>query len=68
MSFDSFRNPDGTYNGVKLFAAMTGLSEAEIAWTAKRAQRLYAEGKTKDEVKRALTEEGRAKPWQTAAD
>lgn len=67
MSFDRFRNGDGTYNGVKLFAELTGLPEAEIAWMGRRAKELYAEGKTRDEVKRTLTEEGRTKPWLTAA-
>ena len=35
--FEAYRNPgSNTYNGVRLLADLTGLSEAEIAWTARR--------------------------------
>lgn len=60
---DDFRNPDGTYNGVKMFASMSGLSEAEIQWTFLRIKALYAEGKTKQEAKAIVASEAKSKPW-----
>lgn len=37
-AFEPYRNADGTYNGVKMFADLTGLSEADVAAIFKNAQ------------------------------
>ncbi len=65
--FKKFRNPDGkTFNGVKMFAELTGVSEAEIQWTFDRLKQLQVvEGKSKEDAKRIVTEEARLKPWIT---
>jgi hypothetical protein len=62
---DSCRNADGTYNGVKLFARLTGLSEAEIEWTADRLKQLIvAEKKTQEEAKAIVRGEAKLLPWE----
>lgn len=43
-AFEPFRNPDGTYNGVKALSAVSGIPEAEVLriWEdvkAKKAKR-----------------------------
>ena len=43
---DAFRNPNGTYNGIKALAAWSGLSEEEVRWTAERMQALIKAGAT----------------------
>lgn len=60
---DAWRNPDGTYNGAKALAKLTGLSEAEIEWTWTRMKALIAEGKPIHEAKTILEEESKGKPW-----
>jgi TRAP-type C4-dicarboxylate transport system permease large subunit len=61
----SFRNPDGTYDGIKMLAAMSGLSEAEVAWTAKRLKHLmHVEKKTKEEAKAVVAQESKSRPWE----
>jgi uncharacterized protein YoaH (UPF0181 family) len=60
------QNPDGTYNLVTYLASLTGLSEAEVQWTALRIQHLMkTEGKSKDEAKAIVKEEGKSRPWET---
>lgn len=62
---EQFRNPNGTFNGVKAMAAMTGLSEAEIAWTADRIKHLmHVQKKPKAEALAIVREEGKDKPWE----
>jgi len=63
---DLFRNPDGkTFNGVKLMAWLSGLSESEIRWTADRLRYLiHVEHKSKDEAKRIVKDEAKIKPWE----
>jgi hypothetical protein len=41
--FAEFKNPDGTYNGVKLMAMMSGLSEEEVKrqWALAKYQQLW---------------------------
>ena len=63
-----FQNPNGTYNGVKMFASLTGLSEAEITWTFNRLKQLAAEGKLHEERKAIVAEEVKRKPWLTAGN
>lgn len=57
------QNPDGTWNGVTLMAELSGLSEAEIAWTWKRLIELKKAGHDKKTQVAMLREEGQAKPW-----
>lgn len=58
-------NPDGTYNGVKIMARLSGLSEAEVKWTFYRFKHLMqVQKKTKDEAKAIITEESKTKPWE----
>lgn len=63
MKLADHRNEDGTYNGVTLFAELTGLSQNEIRWTFNRAQALKREGKTAAEIKAILKTEGEHRPW-----
>lgn len=60
----SHRNADGTYNGVSLFAALTGLSQAEIRWTWDRMRDLVKSGCTGAQAKEIIKEEAKAKPWE----
>ncbi len=67
MSFilTDFRNPDGTYNGVKFMAKLTGLSEAEIAWTWRRMSELmFRAAMPKEDAMRIVKEEAKGKPWE----
>lgn len=61
--FDDCKNEDGTYNGVKFFARMTGLSEPELKWTYGRMKELYKAGTQKEEAIRIVKEEAAKKPW-----
>lgn len=64
-SADRWRNPSGTYNGVKMFSDLTGLSEAEIKWTWERTKTLInKEGKSKKEARKIIKEESRSRPWE----
>lgn len=66
-AFEQFKNPDGTYNGAAFFASITGLSQAELAWTAKRlAHLMKTEGKSRDEAKAIVAAEAKSKPWERA--
>lgn len=68
MSQIVFRNPDGTYNGVKTMAALSGLSEAEVEWTFKRIRALIVDQKkAAAEAKAIVGEEAKSKPWEKAA-
>lgn len=61
---ERYRNPGTeTFNGVAMMADLTGLSQAEIRWTAMRMKQLYSEGKMKKEVLSIVRSEGRSKPW-----
>lgn len=60
-----FRNPDGTYNGVAMMAAMSRLSEAEVEWTFRRLKVLLVDRKmSKEEAKAIVAEESKTKPWK----
>ena len=62
---EGYRSKNGTYNGVRLFADVTGLSREEIAWTARRLHHLLnVEKKSKDEAKRIVAAEGKTRPWE----
>lgn len=62
---DRFKNPDGTYNVAEALAAASGLSKKEITWTWKRMKHLrQVEGKSSEEAKRIIMEEGKLKPWE----
>lgn len=64
MRFDAFRNPDGTYNGEKLFSKITRLGEDEIAWTFERLKYLiHVKKMTSNEAKAIVAEEAKSKPW-----
>jgi hypothetical protein len=58
---DDIRNSDGTYNGVKAMAQLSGLSEEEIRWTWERAKELRAAGVSKEATAAQLKLEARAK-------
>lgn len=64
--FGKYKNPDGkTYNGVALLADISGLSQAEIRWTADRLKHLmHVEKRSKDEAKEIVRREAAGKPWQ----
>jgi hypothetical protein len=60
-----YQNPDGTYNLTGILASLSGLSEAEVRWTALRLQHLMkVEGKSKEEAKAIVAEEGKSRPWE----
>jgi hypothetical protein len=62
---DDCLNPDGkTYNGVKIMAKLSGLSEAEIWWTWCRAKELKEMGMDKEQILSVLKAEGRNNPWE----
>lgn len=54
---EQFKNPDGTYNGIKAMASFSGLSEDEVRWTFDRVKELKSQGISKDEVTRIIKEE-----------
>lgn len=58
-------NPDGkTYNGAQMLADLTGLTMAEITWTAARLKQLMTiQGMGKEEAKYIVSEESKLKPW-----
>lgn len=61
---DEFKNPNGTYNGIRMLAALSGLEEREIKWCADRLkQLLVVEGKPQDEAKAIVKREAATKPW-----
>lgn len=57
------QNPDGTYNGVKFFAQVTGLAEEEILWMWNRLRQLRNEGIARKEAMKIIAEETKGKPW-----
>lgn len=61
---EQFANGDGTYNGVKALAFLSGLSEAEVAWTAKRIQELMRAGSTRELASAQVRKERKAQPWK----
>lgn len=63
MSSDH-RNANGTYNGVTIFAEITGLPEAEILWMFNRLKELMASGVNKTDAKAIVADEGQRKPWE----
>lgn len=61
----TFHNGDGTYNGLMLMSALTGLSMEEVTWTAKRVKELIVEQKiAKEEAMKIIKIEAKSKPWQ----
>lgn len=62
---NNFRNADGTYDGGKFLSSLTGISEPEIKWIAKRmGQLIREEGKTKEEARAIVKMECKEKPWE----
>ena len=63
---DEFKNPDDkTYNGVAMLARLSGLSEAEVAWTAARVRELMSDnGLSRSEVLERVKVEAKARPWE----
>ena len=61
--FEKWRNPSGTYNGAAMFAELTGIPQAELAWTAKRMGELRDAGIPRPEWTRIVKEEAVSKPW-----
>jgi hypothetical protein len=65
MKADDFKNPDGeTYNGLKLVAAMSGLSDAEIMWTLSRLKELRANGTPRHLQNDIIKTEAISKLWE----
>ena len=56
---DASKNCDGTYNGVKLLAGLSGLSEEEIRWTWNRMKELKGT-MPETELKAQLAREAKA--------
>lgn len=65
---DRWKNPGrDTFNGIKMLAELSGLSEAEVRWTADRLkQMMHVEGRSKDEAKRIVAEEAAGRPWESS--
>lgn len=61
---ERWRNENGTFNGIKMLADLSGRPEPEVAWIADRVKTLMAEGKTKDQITPILNEEAKAEPWK----
>lgn len=61
---EAHENDDGTFNGVSIFAELTGLSEAEVLWTFDRIKALYRDGKSKEEAKAIVKAEAVVRPWE----
>jgi len=60
----AYRNADGTWNGVAVMAAVSGLSEDEVAWTFNRIRNLmHHEKHTKDGALAIVREEAKSRPW-----
>lgn len=64
--FDRHRNADGTYNGISMFAEITGFSIEEVEWIANRTRELKAEGCSREEATRIINEEAKGRPWESA--
>ena len=60
---DAFRNPDGSFNGARLLAAMAGTSEAGVLWRWRRIKELKTQGLDVETIKKQVTEEAKLKPW-----
>lgn len=62
---EQFKNKDGsTYNGAAMLANLTGLSQAEVEWTAKRIQHLTSVERCSKEQAMAVVKAERVnKPW-----
>jgi hypothetical protein len=58
------RNPDGTFNGVAIFAELTGLSPEEIKWTFDRMKQLRDGGVSAEEMVGIVAEEVKSRPWE----
>ncbi len=61
------QNPDGTWHLGRLFAHLTGggISSAEVMWMAGRLRHLmHVAGKSKEEARRIVAEEAKARPWE----
>lgn len=66
---DAHRNPDGTYNGVAIMAELSGLTQAEVAWTFGRLKQLMTiERRPREEAKAIVQSEARSKPWLSTVD
>lgn len=65
---ERWANGDGTYNGVRMLAELSGLSAAEVAWTAARIKHLVVvEKKPAAEAKAIVAAEAQGKPWMVAS-
>ena len=63
-AFDTWKNPNGTYNGAQMLADLSGLSLAEVQWTANRFKHLlHVEKRSKDEAKAIVKAKCANKPW-----
>ena len=64
INIAQFRNQDGTYDGVAALASLTGLSYAEVAWSAQRIKHLLTTTNlSRQEVVKQVRKEAESKPW-----
>ena len=54
---NEFKNSDGTYNGVKALASLSGLSEQEILKSFNRIKELKSLGHTTEQIKEIMKKE-----------
>ena len=64
-SIADFRNPDGTYDGAGVMAAISGIPKEEVVWMWKHTSALLVQGVPKTEVTRIVKQEAAMKPWLT---
>lgn len=57
VTLEDCKNEDGTYNGYKAMAIMTGFSEEKVRDMAKRIFALKKDGKNRDEIKKIIDSE-----------
>lgn len=63
MGIERWRNPDGTYDGARALADISGLSREEVLWTFNRMKELKARGMSAEEYKAQVAREVKDKPW-----
>ncbi len=59
-----FRNQNGTYDGVAFMASITGLSYAEVEWTARRIKELILSGMSRTDAVALVKVEAKEKKWK----
>jgi hypothetical protein len=60
---DVCKNPDGSFDGIRMLSALSGLDQREVKWTFNRMKELSAAGHGDDERKRIVKDEAISMPW-----